>query len=210
MAFWSKHNGRVETRTDLLNHLVATKGYRRYLEIGVRDPRDNFNRVRAELKHSVDPDPIRPVTHRMGSDDFFAGPGRDGAPYDLVFIDGLHIADQVERDVVNSLAHLAPGGTIVLHDVNPLTESAQVETYVYGEHWNGTVWKAWVKLRATRPDLAMAVVDIDEGCGVIRPGSQALYPLPGDPAALDYAFLDRHRREALNLIPLEAFLADWA
>jgi Methyltransferase domain len=206
---FARKSGHPKSRTDLLNHLIATKGYRRYLEIGVRDPRDNFNRVRVEDKDSVDPNPRRPVGFRMTSDAFFAGraAARDGAPYDLIFVDGLHLADQVERDVVNGLANLAPDGAIVLHDCNPITEKAQVETYVNGEHWNGTVWKAWAKLRATRPDLSMAVVDIDEGCGVIRRGSQTLFPLPSlDYGALDYQFLAQHRREALNLIAVQEFL----
>ena len=63
----------------------------------------------------------------MPSDEFFANraAASDRTPYDLVFIDGLHVADQVERDIVNSLLNLAPAGTIVLHDCNPTTESAR-------------------------------------------------------------------------------------
>ena len=204
---WFSRSRRPKTRTDLLNHLVSIRGYRRYLEIGVRDPRHNFNHVRVPFKHSVDPEPRRPVTHRQTSDAFFAERA-DRTPYDLVFIDGLHLAEQVERDVINSLDALSPDGTIVLHDCNPVTEAAAIERYEPGAHWNGTVWKAWVKLRATRGDLAMWIVDIDEGCGVIRRGQQALYPLPTlDYTKLDYSFLDRHRREALNLISMDEFLA---
>jgi hypothetical protein len=203
----------VKTRTDLLNHLIASRGYRRYLEIGVRDPRHNFNRIDAELKDSVDPAPRRPVKFEMTSDAFFAQrqPAADSPPYDLAFIDGLHLAEQVERDVANCLAHLAPGGTIVLHDCNPVTEHAQQEVYEPGAHWNGTVWKAWAKLRATRADLAMCVVDIDEGCGVIRRGSQMLISLPSvDYAALTYDLLAARRQELLNLVSIEQFLASGA
>ena len=71
---------------------------------------------------------------------------------------------------------------------------------------NGTVWKAWAKLRATAADLSMCVVDMDEGCGVIRRGSQTLWPLPTlDYAALDYSYLRRHRRKLLNLVPPSTF-----
>jgi hypothetical protein len=80
------------TRTDLLNHLIATRGYRDYLEIGVRDRRHNFDKVRAPgIKHGVDPDPRRPISHVMTSDAFFAQ--TSSVVYDLVFIDGLHIAE---------------------------------------------------------------------------------------------------------------------
>ena len=165
----------ISSRTELLNYLCDRYGYRRYLEIGVRNPRDNFRYVEAPHKDGVDPGAR--CTYRMPSDDFFrqldVAPGRP--PYDLVFVDGLHIADQVERDVVNSLRHLSEGGTIVLHDCNPVTENAQIEQYVPGAIWNGTVWKAWAALRGTRPDLFMCVIDIDEGCGVIRKGRQTCY-----------------------------------
>jgi len=201
---------KIKTRTDLCNHLIAVNGYRRYLEIGVRDPRDNFAKVRVAEKHGVDPNPRRPVTFQMTSDAFFAQQAAavgDRTPYDMVFVDGLHVADQVERDVLGSLELLAPGGMLVLHDCNPVTEKAAADEYIYGTHWNGTVWKAWVKLRATRPDLFMCVVDMDEGCGVIRRGAQQLLSPPTlDYAAMDYAYLDANRREALNLIALDDFL----
>jgi Methyltransferase domain len=197
-------------RSQLLNHLIATRGYRRYLEIGVRTPGDNFDRVRAPLKHGVDPAARGPVTFPVTSDQFFfdLDSTAPDTRYDLVFIDGLHLAEQVERDVVNSLAHLAPGGAIVLHDCNPLTRDAQSDDYDGLKHWNGTVWKAWAKLRATRPDLSMVVVDIDEGCGVITEGQQRCFSLATqDFGALDFAYLEAHRRELLNLVPVRDFLA---
>jgi hypothetical protein len=205
---WFRH--KIESRTDLINHLIASKGYRRYLEIGVRDPRNNFDKVRVEVKHSVDPDPVGPVTFKLPSDEFFAQrpASADPAPYDLVFVDGLHIADQVERDIVNSLAALAPGGMVVVHDCNPKSRKAQLDVYTPPDRWNGSVWKAWAKLRATRADLFMCVIDMDEGCGVVRPGSQQLLSLPSlDYAAMDYDYLASHRREVLNMVSRDQFLA---
>ncbi len=199
----------ITTRTQLLNHLASRGGYRRYLEIGVRNPKDNFEHVQVAVKEGVDPQAR--CTFQMPSDDLFrqldATPGR--APYDLVFIDGLHIADQVERDVESSLRHLSDGGCIVLHDCNPLTEAAQIETYIPGAHWNGTVWKAWAKLRATRPDLVMWMIDIDEGCGVIRRGSQTCFSpwSARDYDAVTYDYLVANRRELLNVVSVAEFLA---
>ncbi len=202
----------IKTRTDLLNHLIAARGYRRYLEIGVRNPRDNFEYVRAEVKHGVDPAPRRPVKFQMTSDAFFAGLAGAGGSgrYDLAFIDGLHLAEQVERDVVNCLMHLAPEGAIVLHDCNPTSERSQIESYEPGARWNGTVWKAWAKLRATRADLSMSVVDVDEGCGVIRRGLQRVIGLPSlDYAAMSYGLLEARRQEILNLVSVDRFLDSW-
>jgi len=187
------------TRTDLLNHMIATRGYRDYLEIGVRDRRQNFDKVNAPgIKHGVDPDPQRPISHKLTSDAFFA---QTDQFYDLVFIDGLHIADQVERDILNSLARLNPGGAVILHDVNPMTADAQTDDYDGKKHWNGTVWKAWVKLRAQRADLSMKVLDMDEGCGVIERGTQELLVRASvEFAEMTYDDLSRDRARMLNLV----------
>jgi predicted O-methyltransferase YrrM len=50
------------------------------------------------------------------SDAFFE---RSMVKFDVIFIDGLHEEHQVDRDIVNSLQHLNPGGIIVLHDCLP-------------------------------------------------------------------------------------------
>ena len=203
--FKSKVTRGISTRTELLNHLIATRGYRNYLEIGVRDRRHNFDKIKAPgVKHGCDPAPLRTISHVMTSDAFFAQHAKlGGKPYDLVFIDGLHIADQVERDIVNALDHLTPDGTVVLHDCNPLTADAQTDDYDGKKHWNGTVWKAIVKRRATRDDLAMWVLDMDEGCGMVRRGTQTKLVVPTtDYAALDYAYLAKERAAALNLRPV--------
>ena len=196
----------IKTRTDIVNHLIRRNGYRRYLEIGVRRPEGNFARVRAAEKHGVDPDPLGEISHTMTSDEFFAQLGPDEPPYDIVLIDGLHLDHQVMKDVENALEHLSEGGAIVLHDVNPVEESQQVEEYDGVSSWTGTVWKAWAHLRMTRPDLAMCVVDTDHGVGVIMRGRQETYPRRDD-AELTWELLDGDREALLNLVPPNRFTA---
>jgi hypothetical protein len=193
----------ITTRTDLLNLLVRRRHYRSYLEIGVRAASENLDRVRAPIRDGVDPAPTEPIAYQMTSDAFFAGPGKDKT-YDLVFIDGLHIADQVLRDVENSLRVLAPGGALVIHDCNPQVEATQLEQQPPQGAWHGTVWKAWVELRCTRPDLRMYVVDVSQGCGVIERGEQDLLNAP---PVLDWAYLQENRTEALNLVSVDDFIA---
>lgn len=190
---------RVRTRTDVLNHLIKRNGYSRYLEIGVRRPEQNFDRVRAATKESVDPAPLGPATHEMTSDEFFASRRSHADPFDIVLIDGLHIEGQVLRDVENALRLLSTGGSVVLHDCNPMSEAAQREAYDGESTWNGTVWKAWAKLRMSRSDLSMLCIDIDHGVGVIARGTQQTFP-PTPEAELDYDFLAEHRKGLLNLI----------
>ncbi len=69
-----------------------------------------------------------------------------------------------------------------------------------GIPWQGTVWQAIARLRITRPDLEIFVIDTDYGLGVIRPGQQICYP---EPPELNYAHLDQHRVELLNLLSIE-------
>ncbi len=194
---------RKANRTAILNHLVLRRGYRDYLEIGVRT-NDNFARVEAPTKVGVDPAPEGPCTHVMTSDAYFeAVPPQTG--FDLVFIDGLHEETQVLRDVEHALGHLRPGGALVLHDCNPPTAwHARAECADPALAWNGTVWRAWARLRCTRPDLRMQVVDTDWGVGIIQPGPQEIHRLGA--ATLDFAYLELHRRELLQLISVERFL----
>jgi hypothetical protein len=194
----------IRTRTDVINHLVRLNGYRRYLEVGVRRPEQNFARVRAAEKEGVDPAPLGPITHTMTSDEFFASRSDDAQDYDIVLIDGLHLEEQVLRDVEGALANLSPSGTVVLHDCNPPDEHAQLEEYDGTSTWNGTVWKAWAKLRMSRPDLAMFVVDTDWGVGVITRGEQeTVAPVTDEELTFDY--LDANRAALLNLVAPEDF-----
>lgn len=188
------------TRTDILNHLIQTRRFTRYLEIGLNKS-VNFGRVQCEYKISVDPDPKCFAAFCMTSDDYFKLIEGLHVEYGIIFIDGLHHDDQVERDVENSLKHLSPGGLIVCHDCNPVSELAQRvprET----KHWNGDVWKAIVKLRQ-RHDITIYTVDTDEGCAIIEKKPNHL-PLRVT-RELTYSNLEAHRQIWLNIISVKEF-----
>ena len=187
-------------RTEIINHLIVKNNYKRYLEIGVRNPDENLNKITVEHKDGVDP--AGNCNYPIPSDDFFNQLDVD-IRYDIIFIDGLHLDYQVEQDITNSLKHLNEGGTIVMHDCSPIKEEHQVEEYVVGKTWNGTTWKAYVKFRMTDENLSMCVVDTDHGVGVITKGKQTLYPKSD---ILDFKLLDENRKEILNLITPEKFL----
>jgi len=186
-------------RTDIINLLCRRVSAASYLEIGVHDGA-NFASVECPLKVGVDPDPTSAATLVMTSDEFFdSSVGR----FDVIFIDGLHTEHQVARDLANSLMFLNPGGYVVLHDMNPTSREMQAEEYMGGS-WTGQGWKHFARLRMTRPDLEMYVVDTDWGCGVVRHGSQQTIPwVPG----LDYSHLEADRAGILNLISAGEFLA---
>ena len=184
-------------RTALLNALIARIDAHSYLEIGVNNGR-SFAAIRCEHKVGVDPKPVDAQIVALTSDKFFA---TNQERFDVIFVDGLHEAEQVHRDIVNALAALNEGGFIVCHDMNPWSEKTQLVPYPGGS-WTGDCWKAFVRLRRERSDLEMCVVDIDCGCAVIRRGSQTPLAIRGE---LNYRALARHRSEWLNLVTAEAF-----
>jgi hypothetical protein len=190
-------------RWEVINHIIKRYGFERYLEIGISNPRWCFNMVSCREKDGVDPGleyEHNPANYKMTSDEFFNSIPKD-KQWDVIFIDGLHLAQQVIKDVYNSLDHLSPNGFIIMHDCNPPNVWRQRENYsIDGINypWNGTTWKAYYALRITRPDLTMAVIDTDYGVGVVRRGSQML--APADNTFYDYNMFDSNRNEYLNLI----------
>lgn len=148
-------------RIDFLNEIAEQNKAQTYLEIGCRDDECFAN---IKIPHKVGVDPVSGGTVRLTSDEFFC---RNKETFDLIFIDGLHLYEQVLRDISNALAVLNPVGTIVLHDCLPLTAEAQYRRQC-NRIWNGDVWKAMVEFR-TRPDLDAATCLIDHGLGIIRP-----------------------------------------
>jgi len=118
----------------------------------------------------------------------------------------LHLNTQVDKDIKNSLSCLSKDGYIILHDCNPPTEFHQRENYeVNGSYptWNGTTWKSYAKIRMTDENLSLYCINCDWGVGVIRRGKAKLFPLNRN---LEFEFLERNRKELLNLISVKKFL----
>lgn len=193
----------IMTRTEIINGLILKYDYKSYLEIGVNTPAQpgyNWVGIEIELKHGVDPNVD--TTYRMTSDEFFEN--KITQKYDIIFIDGLHIFEQVYRDIVNSIENLTDNGIIVVHDCNPVTEITQRRERS-SDAWHGDVWKSIVKLRLENPDLDICTVDTDEGCGIIKKGTQTLLTVSEDTNVYEYEFLSNNRKEALNLISVDDF-----
>lgn len=186
-------------RFDIINALISKYNYKSYLEIGVQNRKNCFDLVNCKKKVCVDPDPLAQADFQCTSNDFFDWHNDN---FDIIFIDGLHHADQVYKDIVNALVCLNKGGTIVCHDMNPISYIMQVIPRV-SKVWTGNCWEAWVKLRCTRKDLSMKVVDTDYGVGIIQRGSQEL--LNEECLQYGYERFDKNRHEVLNLISVNQF-----
>lgn len=156
----------MKNHTELLNYLVKKNDLKTYVEIGVQSKEKNFDHIDCELKWGVDPDERAKVSFCMGSDKFFEIlPTFNYKGFDLIFIDGLHHADQVKRDFENSLKYLNDGGFIILHDTLPDLEkytSVPRETTM----WYGDVYKFAMTL-SRYDDIGFVTLNMDCGCTVI-------------------------------------------
>ena len=97
----------------------------------------------------------------MTSDDFF----RDNKEkFDLIFIDGLHETNQVDRDIENSLKFI---NKVELYYYTIVCQKNwhQIVPCIYPK-WNGDVWKSIVKSR-TRNDIDTYTIIADHGIGAI-------------------------------------------
>lgn len=211
------------TRFDVINAFVMQFGYKKYLEIGVNYG-ECISRVVAKSKDGVDPCGWKApawVKYPMTSDEFFALKLSDAessqSKYDLIFIDGLHEAEQVIRDVQNSLRLLSDGGTILLHDCNPPTEW-HASKEINGGDWNGTVYQAILRLKASMAEAGCGidelpfVIDTDWGIGVIHgwethpgPVEREFDPSLARAAESDWKLFDEHRNSLLNLVSVDQF-----
>jgi len=185
------------SRWHVINFLITTHKYNTYLEIGVRKKKC-YNKIIAPYKVCVDSKTN--ATHMVTSDEFFS---YNKETFDIIFIDGDHLKEQIHRDIQNSLNILNKDGTIICHDMNPLKESWQLREQGENKTWTGDGWKEWVRLRATDNSLNMYVINTNFGCGVIQRGSQELIDIPDE---LSFSFLDKNRNHVLNLVSRQEFV----
>lgn len=137
----------IRTRANAINHLINKHRMQDviYLEIGVFGGL-TLKDVNAKIKDGVDTEnycECHAVNYKMTSDDFF----KDyiDKKYDVIFIDGLHTAIQVSKDLKNSLLHLNKdnGGLILFDDVYPHNEFEQKALDLSNKGANtGDCWKA--------------------------------------------------------------------
>jgi hypothetical protein len=186
----------MRNHTDLLNFIAKKIKAECYLEIGVQAGK-NFHAIDIKNKRGVDPDPNSAATLKITSNHFWAA--YPDASADLIFIDGLHEAEQVRIDIVNAWFMIPPGGVIVVHDSNPHSEKI---THVPRgtKEWTGDVYRTVSRIKEEK-----FTVDFDYGCCVIRK------PLNCDPyrtiniddRIIDWPYFDANRKTLLNLVSVE-------
>lgn len=207
-------------RIEIINHLIERHfPYDcKYLEIGVRNRSDCFNHIKASVRMCVDPGTEQDTpdaTFVYTSDDFFQKLRADEIEglssdykWNVIFIDGLHLADQVWRDILNSIRHLTQPGFVVLHDVSPehwFSAHSDYDHYLtHGGWWNGTVWKAFYRARTELPYNSYTV-NTDQGIGIIETHTSGEHVFHNN-IWYEYGEMNKDRRHSLGLISIDEFL----
>lgn len=160
-------------RHDFLHALHLLLRPATYLEIGVQTGRSLAQAVPPTFAIGVDPDPqisvpisVHHQIFSMTSDRFFeevdaTTPGLDLDPYDLAFIDGMHLAEYALRDFMGVERHARPDGrtVAVFDDVLPYSADIAGRTPLPGD-WAGDVWKVVDVLDIYRSSLTLILVNV--------------------------------------------------
>jgi hypothetical protein len=139
---------------------------RNYLEIGVRNGGSlSLSRCRSvaiDPAYSITAELNAPVSlFRTSSDEYFARPDplhpTNGEPFDLSFIDGLHLFEFALRDFINAERHSSNRGVIIFDDVLPRTvdEAARVR---HTHAWTGDVYSVLGVIAKYRPELSVITI----------------------------------------------------
>jgi precorrin-6B methylase 2 len=196
----------MRNHTDILNYLAKKYQLKKYLEIGIQTPEQNFNIIECPEKQGVEPEICQKCKSngyifKGTSDEFFEHKAHTHQKFNLAFIDGLHHADQVKKDFDNVLARLEPGGFIVLHDCSPHSE-AITKVPRETKEWTGDCYRFAATL-GSNPHINFLTVDIDYGCCVVWRKSQEAKELP----EITWEYFEKNRKELLNLVTVEEFMS---
>ena len=189
------------SRIDIVQMIINSKNYKKYLEIGCFK-NELFDNIVCNFKVGVDP--VSGGTIRDTSDNYFEL--NKDVKFDCIFIDGLHKYDQVKRDILNSLDHLNQDGIIMLHDCLPNNVYDQAIPRCQYK-WNGDVWKALVEMR-TKPNLDVYTCYADQGIGVIfkRPNRNLLNYPKKDYSKLKFSEYFYNHKKLMNIIEYEELM----
>lgn len=179
----------ITTYYGLLRRIHERLRPRRYLEIGVHKGHSLAFVLPGTRTVGVDPEPmleqappadtviVADTSDAFFTDDRYAALRRE--PFDLVFVDGLHLFEQALADILRAEQVCAPDAVVLVHDCLP-PDADTAERERQGVVWAGDVWKAIAALWAHRPDLGVHVARAEPtGMGVITGLDPAQPVLPG-------------------------------
>src|SRR5690606_20367446 len=131
----------------------------------------------------------------IDSDTFFKGTDSN-LSFDVVFVDGLHHAEQVRQDIINALKCNAKA--IILHDTIPPTQAHQIVPRKQTS-WTGDVWRAAVGFKQSYPDVRLETYRSDYGLTVIYPEGKKVRK-HFENMEITYDEFNENKVELLNII----------
>jgi hypothetical protein len=183
-------------RYEIIQNIINKKEFKSFLEIGSFN-NDTFGKILVPNKIGVDPEKGGNV--RLTSDEFFK---INKSYFDIIFIDGLHLYEQVRKDFFNSLNFLNPEGIILIHDClpNKFRDQARLRSH---ELWNGDVWKLIVELR-TLDYIQLHTIIADHGIAIIKLGkNKNILKINKDFKKLNYKDYYNNHVQFMNTISYE-------
>lgn len=195
-------------RTKIINQIIQEKGYKTYLEIGLGDGH-NFKNVILDDKGGVDPNVPESIqtgwTKEQESSEFFDWYVKEcsedaEAKRDLIFIDGLHLSEQCEADIVNSWKCLNPGGSILIHDCMPWDEIVASRDRK-SVAWTGDVYKCVVGLvKNYTGKIKMKYYPERAGLFLIEKPKTRLAIKPGFSEEISYQEFDKNWKSVIKAL----------
>ena len=183
-------------RYEIIQNIINKKKFKSFLEIGSFN-NDTFDKILVPNKIGVDPEKGGNV--RLTSDEFFK---INKAFFDIIFIDGLHLYEQVRKDFFNSLNFLNPEGIILIHDCLPNKFRDQTRLRSH-DLWNGDVWKLIVELR-TLDYIQLHTIIADHGVAIIKLGkNKNILKVNKDFKKLNYKDYYNNHVQFMNTISFE-------
>ena len=216
----------IETKSELINWLGKKYGYNSYLEISTCTTGNFFNTVNNEiftvkecLNYYPPENNFQPIKNNTVNKDhsFELTDYQESlciirqkyTHFDIILVDPFHTFEQSFNDIITALSLVSPTGIIVVHDCNPEEEELIGNKWIEND-WTGQTYESFIHFRRCYSYLETCVVDIDYGCGVIRPNYPSFNPvaIPQSMSSSDVAkwnYFTAHRKELLNLIDTEQF-----
>ena len=182
-------------RLDIIEYFIKKNNYKSYLEIGCCK-NEVFSKINIK---KVGVDPKSGGTVRLTSDDFFK---TNKEKFDLVFIDGLHVYDQVKQDIINSLEVLNNNGVILIHDCLPEKIWEQNVPRMNGA-WSGDVWKV-IPFFRSKFNIDVYTCVADRGIGIIfKRYNKNILKLDRDTKKLKFEDYYNNYKSYMNLVSTE-------
>lgn len=178
----------IKNRGLFIKNLIKFKNYNKYLEIGLsNNPNAPYRLITdIETKHSVDMNPNTNPDFVADSNTFFNMLHNESFScldkdykWDIIFIDGAHMAQQVYLDLCNSFNHLDENGIIIMHDVLPWSYDMTIEADVgQREATCQDAWKVVEYCLKERNDMHICTLEENNGgLGLITKAKEKRIPI---------------------------------